>query len=111
MLSGQVLLLLLYFHRGERVDGLEVGWVNRALDLLLCCIVGLVGGLLVLLVELGRRLGFLRYHRRLACTTDHSITMHRVSIVMVLSWLRGHIPYCVALEPEGLQMHRKLTPT
>ena len=111
MLSGQVLLLLLHLHRWEGVDGLKVGRVYRALDLLLCCIVGLVGGLLVLLVELGWRLGFLGYHRRLACTTDHSITMHRVSVVMVLRWLRGHVPNCVTLEPEGLQMHRELAPT
>ena len=68
MLPSQVVLLLLYLHRGEWVDGLEVGWVQRALDLLLRCIVGLVGGLLVLLVELGWRLGFLGYHRRLLLT-------------------------------------------
>ena len=111
MLSGQVLLLLLYLHRGERVDGLEGGWVHRALDLLLRCIVGLVGGLLVLLVELGWRLGLLGYHRRLACTTDHSIAMHRVSVMMVLGRLRGHVPYCVTLEPEGLKMHRELAST
>ena len=106
MLTGQVLLWLLYLHRGERVDGLEVGWIRRATDLLLRCVVGLVGGLLVLLVELGWRLGFLWYHRGLARATDHSITMHRVSVMMVLRWLRGHVPYCVTLEPEGLQMHR-----